>query len=127
MRNPKEVEWAYLAGLIDGEGCISAQAPNRGDRYFAQVRVVNTRLEMLEWIERRFGGVISFNRRATIKWRALYKWRIHGQAKVAWILIGCMPYLVIKRDQAHIALELCNRPEKGRQYDIYRELQGMKQ
>jgi hypothetical protein len=41
---------AYIAGLIDGEGCIGIY--HRKDRgYFVQLTIVNTNSELMSWLE----------------------------------------------------------------------------
>jgi len=47
----KETEAAYIAGIIDGEGCIGIyQRWNRG--YFVQLTIVNTNKELLAWLSK---------------------------------------------------------------------------
>lgn len=103
---------------------MKQHAPN----YYACVRVVNTDKRMLEWIVDTFevGGVTVNGRNNAPRWKYLYKWRAGGRKNLPFILEGVMPYLVIKKDQAELALELATRPAKERQLEIYLTLQELK-
>ena|SRR5450755_2538267 len=128
MRTVEATDWAYLAALIDGEGCISANKQH-APKYHASVRVVNTDRRMLEWIVETFQiGIVTVNRRhrSPTNWKWLYKWWVGGTIKLPYVLEGVMPFLVIKKEQAEIALELTLRPNNKRQKAIYLELQELK-
>ena len=98
----KKVEWAYLAGLIDGEGCITSRRNSKGS-YYTRMTISQKRVELLWWVHERFGGAVSVKGRT---WHA-------GSRHSAWVLEGVLPYLVLKRDQAEVALALCERGTKG--------------
>lgn len=106
-------EVGYLAGLVDGEGCISIlrMQMKRGKRtylHFAlQIRIANTQIRLVEWIRDRVGGKL---------YAQTYVTRIRGNRKQAWhwhlggyeasaFLRLVRPYLVIKGDQVDLALE----------------------
>lgn len=120
-----DTDWAYLAGLIDGEGCISASSQH-APRYHAQLKVLNTDRRMLNWIRETFAkGSVSVNRLGEGNSKTCFKWRVTGKENVAYILTEVLPYLVIKKDQALLARELCERPEQSRQREIYEKLKEL--
>lgn len=112
-----ETDWAYLAGLIDGEGCIvigkSGQNKSHDGipgsiHYSVRIRIGNTKCLMLEWIIVTIGlGRISKTVRhyENINYSDLYEWAVAKQSDVETILLHVMPYLTIKRPQAEIALK----------------------
>lgn len=68
---------------------------------------------------------MSLNRKAEGNSRAAYKWRVTGANNVAHILDGVLFYLVLKTDQAELAIELTARPSQKRQKEIYEELKEL--
>ena len=52
----KPIELAYIAGFVDGEGCIGiykrnySNKPNWAPRYYTQVFIVNTDKNILKWV-----------------------------------------------------------------------------
>lgn len=109
----KEQNWPYLAGLIDGEGCLSAWKywnANRTDcapysQYSCRVSITNTSLVLMKWLIQHFGGGFLCKREATDKHKASYEWRPKGQTNVKRLLLAIAPYLVIKKKQASLLLE----------------------
>ena len=78
-----EVECAYIAGLFDGEGSL---INNKG--YF-RIQIVNTNLEVLEWIKPARG--IGKN-------KSVFLW-LTNRAEMVDKLLRCIsPYLIIKRE-----------------------------
>jgi len=106
--------WAYAAGIVDGEGCITIKRTKaigtyRRPRYIANVSVVNSNIHMIEWLHENFGG--SFFARK--KQRDFHKntWAWDASALVAAKFCeGILPYLLAKREQAEIVLDLMNGP-----------------
>jgi hypothetical protein len=58
-----ETELAYLAGIIDGEGCFTLHREKNSHRFASQLQIGNTDLRLLEWVKTRFGGSVNFERR----------------------------------------------------------------
>ncbi len=59
MSKPTEIDWAYFAGIVDGEGCITCNLkPERrgSSRHSLHFTVVNTNPVLIDWIQHKFGG-----------------------------------------------------------------------
>ena len=105
-RTPTEL--AYMAGIIDGEGCV--YVPKAGSKWPSpQVIVSNTDLELLAWVQARFGGRLykasgraPMNRERT-KDCFVVKWQ--GGPATAAFLKPLLPYLIIKRVKAEAAIQ----------------------
>lgn len=58
----KETDWAYAAGLVDGEGCIaivrSFVAQRAKYQYGVAVVVANRERNVLEWLRQLWGGSV---------------------------------------------------------------------
>lgn len=110
-KNPRQgvPECAYLAGIIDGEGCVGVYH-RAGPRYgraggTARVYVCNTDRRILDWIAERFGGNVYTSRASTQPgWKTVYAWQATGKP-AASVINEVLPYLVAKREQALLALE----------------------
>jgi len=106
----KEKNWSYLAGLFDGEGCISIcpRKDKHGDNAFIFcIQITNTNTTLMKWLIEHFGGVYYSQDGKSRKpnWKPSYRWRVKGRANEEEFLLGVLPYLVIKKEQAKLALE----------------------
>ena len=97
---------AYVAGLIDGEGCIGIQS-NRGRSYYVEITIGMSvkAFPLLKAMGKEFGGTVIQQRKQTEKWSAAAKWRIGGASAIRF-LTKILPYLVLKCEQAKTALQL---------------------
>ena len=109
--SPTEIDWARLAVLIDGEGYIGIATAYSRKRNWARphlyldVRVVNTDPRVAEWCAANFGGKVYLNKRKAghEKWSTAIHWAVSCN-KAEAVLRGCLPYFLIKREQAEVAL-----------------------
>ena len=112
-RELTHTEVAYLAGILDGEGCISILKMRMKRpygvywHYALQLRIGNTYLPLLEWICERVGGKIYAQTYVT-NWRGnrkqAYHWHMQGR-QAANFLALVRPYLIVKSEQADLAME----------------------
>lgn len=108
-----QIDWARLAAYIDGEGCIriDTQNPSPGNdyrpRHLLEVRVYNCDPRLVIWCRDTFGGGNLKPVRKKKNFRKHQKeeqvWYI-GAAAAERILRGCLPYFILKRSQAEVAL-----------------------
>jgi hypothetical protein len=99
----------YVAGLIDGEGCIGINRarfndkPWLSDRYTAILSVGNTSHKMIDVLLTAFGGTVVF-RPATAKHKRCYVWSVRGpKAKAVLDAVG--PHLRVKTAQSDLLIE----------------------
>jgi hypothetical protein len=121
-------ELAYIAGLFDGEGCISMMGPH------LIIIISNTFKESLEFVDRVFGilggGICEMHPSKKVKlvhsnYKRRYDWRIRGK-NAARILELLLPYLIIKKEQAILGIELELTSNIERKAKIYIELRDLK-
>lgn len=97
-----ETDYAYLAGIIDAECCLSIQhykPQNRPNRVYKIVLSINnTRRPIFQWLTERFGGNLHFiDRESKNKnHRNQLMWRISGKS-LSKILPFIVPYLSYKK------------------------------
>ena len=101
---------AYIAGLVDGEGsiCIHRDASNkkRYVKYNLLVNVSNTDPRPLRLIQGLFGGSFFLTNRTVSREGKLPCWGINVSGpKAENLLRKILPYLIIKKEQAVLALE----------------------
>lgn len=94
---------AWAAGFFDGEGCITIHLSRRSSRelrQFHQLRtdVVQKSIAPLQKLIEMFGGGI-YQRSSG----ALYTWVLTGADAEAF-LTAILPYLIVKREQALVAV-----------------------
>lgn len=112
-----DAELGYLAGLIDGEGCINISSVQK--RYYVlQVITVQTNEYLLDHWQKRTGlGTIHHMARRKGDLNHSERWHWHCSSNAAVVLLEMLqPYLVLKSEEARVALEFakeCKR-QQGR-------------
>jgi hypothetical protein len=116
----------YLAGIIDGEGSIGIarmRAPNsKSFGYSTRVVIATTDERLIAWLQDTLGIDIPATRcraERNPRWKPRLAWYVSGKNAHA-LLVMVRPYLVIKAEQADIALkmfELSRGKWKGRAID----------
>lgn len=100
---------AYLAGLLDGEGCIYTSMSGPGPHYRkVAVAVQMCHPEGPKAFQATFGGTISI-RAPYGNTRKMFVWRRSGGIVVSRILTALRPYLRVKAFEADLALALIHR------------------
>jgi hypothetical protein len=102
---PTDTEWAYLAGIIDGEGSIYVAAVDKYQQ--PRISITNTDRRLLLWVQHiTGGGSINFRDYAHRNghWKPCWNWRAAAN-QMTRILQMVRPYLIIKGEQADLALE----------------------
>lgn len=119
MDNPHvlvtETELAYLAGIIDGEGCISinhAGVWKKTKAFQCKVRVANSNQNLINWVMQILGKLdikahITHSKRCedNPKWKRVYDVAVLNQTKCHTLLKAISPYLIGKKAQASLLLE----------------------
>jgi hypothetical protein len=124
MYQEDKTKWSYLAGMVDGEGCIGMWRTKARAHDFAtsgktygsfnlRIQIYNTSEELMKWLVANFGGVYHSRVLASVKHKNSYNWRPKGEANTKKMLLGMLPYLVIKREQAKLALEYIALPRNS--------------
>ena len=108
-RSKKEVDYAYIAGFLDGDGSLMLQIKKRSDgkskiRFMATICLYqDTRhAKSLSWIREIFGiGYISKRN------DGMSELRINGYESVKKILQLLLPYIKFKKIQTKSLLKAC--------------------
>lgn len=127
MDNITQTDWAYLAGFMDGEGSFSIvrceRSGNRsGFRYSPHSDVANTHRKVMDNLYMKFGGNIKISKRnqKNINHKDLYR-LYFSPNKLREIIPNLLPYLIVKRRQAEICLQLLKINEQPSNYSYNRD------
>lgn len=123
-----EIDWARLAAYIDGEGTIMIAKTNiktglKNPQYVLTLIVANTDLRLIHWLNEKFTGQSYFSHsESQRKWskKTCYSWRL-SEKRAAIVLERCLPYFIMKRQQAEIGLAyraLRDQGSKGRKLTL---------
>jgi len=103
----KKVDLAYMAGFFDGEGCIFIYRKTDGNYQFC-CTVTQTIRWILELFKFNFGGSIHITgnkkRYKDMGWHVCWEWKI-GDQKALSFLKTILPYLVLKKGEATVAVK----------------------
>lgn len=123
-----EAEKGYLAGIVDGEGCLGVCKKKgwKGSYYYNFiVTVANTDKKLVDWLQTKLGGYIR-SYPAKGERRPWWIWSMEdGLAKIMVFCQEIMPYLVIKQEQALILttdIRLLSREDQQKLYEYSRSL-----
>ena len=112
---PSELDKAYAAAYIDGEGCITlaysrSRAKSRA-AYVPMILVSSVGLAPLEFLRDRWGGSIRLNHRRerrrrdrVVNERPVYTWGLASRM-VESMLHDIRPYLLLKGSQADLIFD----------------------
>jgi len=112
-----ELDYAYAAGLIDGEGCIgvynqTCPTTKTRRRYILTLRVSMSNWESPLWMKNTFGGNYRSYTNLGYGKKVMYTWSM--STKIAGeFLKRILPYLKVKQRQAELAIEFQDKKKKG--------------
>lgn len=127
---PSPIEWAQMAAFIDGEGSILINTQKHKSTvatgFYLRVTIANTDVRLPVWLKEHFGGTYSDSNTEKYyegkNWKRAYHWGASSH-RAAWILHHCMPYFVMKADQAQLGISLqeslSQYPSGGNAHDKY--------
>ena len=100
-------KWPYVAAMLDGEGsiCLHVGKQIKGSEYSIQIVIYNSSLRLMQWLVGNFGGKFYTRTRQASSKRTQYCWHPSGKKNRELFILGVLPYMIIKRRQAEIALE----------------------
>jgi hypothetical protein len=100
-----EVERAYLAGLLDGDGAIMALIEKHAEKRFGfrirlEINVTQSHREDVAWLPEQTGvGYIRRNLRT-------YQWTVRDQQAARWLLDMIAPFTRCKPNQVALAIRI---------------------
>jgi len=121
----EKTKLAYLAGIVDGEGCISLRRhtqKNRRPTWDIRIYVVSTDKVLIDWLKENFGGLTYFrNSKKNPHWKTKHEWII-SKKQLTPVLHAILPYLVIKKEHCELAIKFRDTYTGKRHWRIPEEL-----
>lgn len=113
MLNLTDAEKGYIAGIIDGEGCLTLRHQNNQRSYYATIQVSNTDFALVAYLMR----ITGYGRISTLAMsgnrKIAYKWQVTVAAHIYEILDAVKPFLVIKEERAELLYKLRTIKSQG--------------
>lgn len=113
--NPTTEQLAYLAGVMDSDGCIAITKARKtalmaktnrivSPRYVLRITITNTSMDLMNWLCENFEGGRRSKPRSNPIHKKTYDW-IYDNGKAIEILKLIRPYLIVKQRQANLGIE----------------------
>jgi hypothetical protein len=99
-----ELEKAYIAGIVDGEGTVTLAKHHKNETPIPFVSVANNNLKLLQWIKHRFGGLIASKKKYKPQHNDSFVWSVRHDRALSF-LKGIVKYLIVKKPQATLILK----------------------
>jgi hypothetical protein len=104
---------AYLAGIVDGEGCfyfgkVKQGRYGNGTQWHCKLAVTSTDKALTDWLNDLFGGTKEQQYRYTSKKafeRPIHRWDASG-LMLDYICPKILPFLIIKKRQCETMIEI---------------------
>ena len=119
----KRLSWKYIAGLIDGEGCLDVQV-TKGVYVRPRVRIGMTKSSMmlLDMLKTNHGGYLTYRESKNDNWEDSVCWELVGYSQVCQFLRNIANHLYIKHEQAKLILWMENHVKGKQVADTARQL-----
>jgi len=117
------LEQAYIAGLVDGEGCINIYRINtkKVPKWILSISIYNCDFNILNWLYKRRGGYLQKRGKRKKKWKQNYAWKISANDAMEF-LQDIKKYLRIKKRQAELAIKF--QTKQSRRLRGYSRIKG---
>jgi hypothetical protein len=108
----KRLSWKYIAGLVDGEGCLDVQITHHRDypgrpyiRPRVRIALAAPSKFLLDILQANHGGSVWEAKRSSKNpvWQSAYYWALHGK-QARPFLQNIVNHLEIKKEQAKLLL-----------------------
>ena len=96
----------YVAGIIDGEGCIGMDKHRHWSTFTPRVSVGNTDPTLIDWLLNTFDGKVEIAQQNK-RWKISFRWELNGYASIPFIK-EIRPYLKLKGRQVDLILAFWN-------------------
>jgi len=132
MRQLTISQGSYIAGILDGEGCIGVykrKSKSSTHEYDFGVRVIitNSNLDLIKWIKEVTGvGCAWVDKKPDVeRWNLIHRYQITG-TEAKNLIEQIYPYLIVKKTKADVALSFPTY-KKGKRRTIgeYRHQEGL--
>lgn len=109
-----EVDFAWAAGFLDGEGSFMICRGRAKGFLKSFISADQTEKTSLEKLARIIGGKVHQRNRPTVTGKTVYHWQISSASSIREVVPLLLPHLTVKRQKAKILLDFCfTVPKRG--------------
>jgi hypothetical protein len=117
MKTSEDPRYAYLAGILDGEGsiCISKTTPKglaKSPWFAGSISVGMTSKQVVKTFKDKFGGSFSTSKPNGLGDKRIYRWMVISQ-NARLVAKTLLPFLKIKKRQASLLIKFINFMDKN--------------
>lgn len=103
----KKSEFAYLAGLVDGEGSICLVRSSKTAKFrWPCLSISNTTPNIIDWCKQTFGGSVVHKPKKQVHHSDAYEWRLRNKPMLFHVLANICPYMLVPEKVRRINLLL---------------------
>jgi len=105
MKSLTDTQLSYLAGLLDGEGCLMIANTRGASRYIPELNITMTHERTIRTVADWLEVPVKLVKRSNPKphWKQQYALRMSGK-RVAALCKLLLPYLITKHGQAELVI-----------------------
>lgn len=124
--NQRQTQWAYIAGILDADGCFMITRHNRptpkvrkwttvesyAPTHLPSVRIAMCEIEAISLVHDEMGygfRQLIGARPSRPNSRPIYHWNLQGRKKIIPFLEQVIPFLRVKKNRAEFLLEFAKR------------------
>lgn len=97
----------YIAGLFDGEGCITIRQHTKRDgrvQHYISLNITNIYKPLLESLKELFGGVVRIKPKSQLGNLQVYTWELNG-IMCSEFINSIITHSIIKQEQLQVGLD----------------------
>lgn len=103
----EEIEMAYMAGILDGDGSFSVLKSHNS--YAPCIQLSNAFKGMSEYLFDKFAGSLRIKKPQKSHHKPLYVWSVRGMGSAKNVLDKVIPFLVLKKERAKFMHEFIEK------------------
>ena len=103
----EEIEMAYMAGILDGDGSFSVLKSHNS--YHPCIQLSNAFKGMSEYLFSKFEGSLRIKKPQKPHHKPLYVWSVRGLGSSKNVLHKVIPFLVLKKERAEFMLDFVEK------------------
>jgi hypothetical protein len=113
----------YFAGMLDMEGSVSIVKAARPENYRVHLRIANNNKALVDWLKKNFSGAVYTTKKLQ-EGKKRYTWyrKETDEKSVERFLLAILPYLIVKRETAQLALNMIRMPKEQRTLEIVNKI-----
>ena len=109
----KRLPWKYVAGLMDGEGCVKLNLRKSKDKegnvvFYPQIGIELTLTEtskhVIDYLHNSNGGKVYRREYDSPNWKPTYTWRLYAKTDVRAFCQNLYKHTYIKNEQMRFAI-----------------------